>query len=80
MYGVLVHEAVLEAGDTITGVTIHVVDEEYDRGPVVAQCEIAVLPGDSPQSLAQRVLEREHTFYVETLARIASGEINLSRL
>lgn len=80
MYGLRVHEAVLEAGDTTTGVTIHVVDEEYDRGPVVAQCKVAVLPGETPEALAARVLEREHAFYVETLRRIASGEINLSTL
>lgn len=80
MYGLRVHQAVLEARETTTGVTIHIVDEEYDRGPVVAQCEVPVLPGDSPERLAQRVLDREHAFYVETLARVASGEINLSRL
>lgn len=80
MYGLRVHEAVLEAGDTTTGVTIHVVDEEYDRGPVVAQCKVPVLPAETPERLAERVLEREHAFYVETLGRIASGEINLSTL
>lgn len=80
MFGLRVHQAVLEAGETTTGVTIHVVDEEYDRGPIVAQCEVDVLPGDSPESLADRVLEREHAFYVETLRRITSGEINLSTL
>lgn len=80
MYGRRVHEAVLEAGEVTTGVTIHLVDEEYDRGPIVAQCEVAVLPGDSPERLAQRVLEQEHFLYVDTLRRIASGEINLSTL
>lgn len=80
MYGLRVHEAVLEAAETVTGVTIHVVDEEYDRGPIVAQCEVAVLPGESAERLAVRVLEREHSFYVETIRRIISGEINLSTL
>jgi phosphoribosylglycinamide formyltransferase-1 len=73
MYGARVHEAVLAAGDRETGVTIHVVDAEYDHGPVVAQCRVPVLGGDTPATLAERVLGREHTFLVETLERIVAG-------
>jgi phosphoribosylglycinamide formyltransferase-1 len=80
MYGRRVHEAVLASGDTVTGVTIHLVDDEYDHGPIVAQCEVPVLPGDDVESLAVRVLEREHAFYVETLRRIASGSLDLDRV
>jgi phosphoribosylglycinamide formyltransferase 1 len=80
MYGIRVHQAVLDAGDARTGVTVHLVDQEYDRGPVVAQCEVAVKEGDDVETLAARVLEREHAFYVETLCRIASGELDLDRL
>lgn len=80
MYGSRVHQAVLDAGDALTGVTVHVVNQEYDRGPVVAQCEVAVLEGDDVGALAARVLEREHAFYVEILCRIASGELDLDRL
>lgn len=78
MYGRAVHEAVLAAGDRATGVTIHLVDEEYDRGAIVAQAEVPVLPTDTPESLAARVLEREHTLYVETLQTFPpfSREIN----
>jgi phosphoribosylglycinamide formyltransferase-1 len=80
MYGPRVHEAVLEAREEITGVTVHLVDGEYDRGPIVAQCEVKVLPEDDAATLAARVLEREHEFYVETLARIVSGELDLDTL
>ena len=77
MYGRRVHEAVLASGDRITGVTVHVIDEEYDTGPIVAQCEVEVRPGDTVETLSERVLEREHSFYVETLQRIAAGQLKL---
>jgi len=75
MYGIHVHEAVLAAGDAVTGVTIHRVNEQYDAGDIVAQTEVPVLPGDTPEILAARVLEREHAFLVEIVAKIAAGEI-----
>ena len=77
MYGMRVHEAVLAAGEKETGVTIHLVDEEYDHGATLAQCRVPVLEGDTGLILAQRVLEREHEFLVETLGRIISGELEL---
>lgn len=80
MYGIHVHQAVLDAGDEVTGITVHLVDQEYDRGPIVAQCEVKVLDGDDAETLAARVLEREHAFYVETLCRILSGELDLGTL
>lgn len=80
MYGSRVHEAVLASGDPVSGVTVHLVDEEYDRGPIVAQREVAVLVDDTPESLACRVLEQEHALYPETLQMIATGEIDLDRL
>ena len=80
MYGRRVHEAVLASGEAVTGVTIHVVDEEYDRGPVVAQREVPVLPGDTVETLAARVLEQEHLLYVETLKRVANGDLDLDAL
>jgi len=60
MYGERVHRAVLASGDKETGVTIHLVDEVYDRGEVLAQRRVPVLPGDTPERLAARVLEAEH--------------------
>ena len=77
MYGERVHAAVLAAGERVTGVTVHLVDEEYDRGTVVAQVEAPVLEGDTVESLRLRVLEREHALYPETLQKIATGEIVL---
>ena len=64
----------------MSGVTVHLVDEEYDRGPIVAQREVPVLVDDTPDSLACRVLEQEHALYPETLQMIAAGEIDLDRL
>ena len=80
MYGERVHKAVLASGDSVSGVTVHLVDGEYDRGPVVAQTEVPVLPGDTPDTLAARVLEQEHILYPETIQRIATGEIDLNAL
>jgi phosphoribosylglycinamide formyltransferase-1 len=77
MYGARVHQAVLAAGEQETGVTIHLVDAEYDTGPIVAQCRVPVLADDTAESLAQRLLKQEHRFLVETIGKIASGEIAL---
>ena len=77
MYGARVHEAVLTAGDVETGVTVHLVDEEYDHGEIVAHCRVRVEPCDTVESLSARVLQREHEFLVEILQAIASGQIVL---
>ncbi len=77
MYGMRVHEAVIASGDKETGVTIHVVDGIYDHGPVLAQTKVPVRKGDTPGSLAKRVLAVEHEFYVETIDKIIRGEIEL---
>jgi len=76
-YGHHVHEAVIAAGDRESGPTVHVVDERYDHGPILAQIKVPVLPGDTPETLAARVLEQEHRIYPETLQRIARGELSL---
>jgi phosphoribosylglycinamide formyltransferase-1 len=73
MYGNHVHAAVLAAGEKETGVTIHLVDGEYDRGPILAQCRVPVLEGDTVETLARRVLEQEHAFLVETLEKMLSS-------
>lgn len=77
LYGKKVHEAVLAAGERVTGVTIHLVDERYDAGPIIAQREVPVMEGDTVDSLADRVLEREHELYAETIEKIVQGEIDL---
>ena len=60
MYGRRVHEAVLASGVALSGATVHYVDEEYDRGPIIAQWPVPVRPDDTPDTLAARVLEVEH--------------------
>lgn len=77
MYGIHVHESVLNAGERQTGVTVHLVTEEYDRGPILAQVTVPVEPGDTPDTLAARVLIQEHILYSATLERISTGELKL---
>jgi phosphoribosylglycinamide formyltransferase-1 len=60
MYGMRVHAAVIASGARESGCTVHVVNEEYDRGPILAQARVPVLPDDTPESLAARVLAAEH--------------------
>ena len=70
MYGSHVHKAVLDAGESVTGVTIHYVDEQYDHGETFAQCEVPVLPDDTLETLEERVKERERRFWVESLSSL----------
>jgi phosphoribosylglycinamide formyltransferase-1 len=77
MYGRRVHEAVIAAGVAESGVCIHLVDEEYDRGPVIARRSVAVAPGDTAETLEARVRSLEPEFYVETLRRISQGALSL---
>ena len=77
MYGRRVHEAVLAAGVAESGVAIHIVDEEYDHGPVIARRVVAVKPGDTVEALEERVRAAEPGFFVETLQRMARGDLQL---
>jgi phosphoribosylglycinamide formyltransferase-1 len=77
MYGRRVHEAVIAAGAAESGIAIHLVDEEYDRGPVIAQMAVPVAAGDTPEVLEARVTALEPGFFVNTLRRIANGDIVL---
>jgi phosphoribosylglycinamide formyltransferase, formyltetrahydrofolate-dependent len=77
MYGAKVHEAVIANKENITGVTVHIIDEEYDNGPIINQCEIPVYYDDTVDKLANRVLEKEHVIFVETLQKISEGKIRL---
>jgi phosphoribosylglycinamide formyltransferase-1 len=78
MYGDRVFEAMLEVGEAGSGVSIHLVDPEYDTGPIVRQCRVPVLRDDSVDDLKRRVRAREKEFVVETLAGIATGDIRLA--
>ncbi|MFI5312026.1 MAG: phosphoribosylglycinamide formyltransferase [Gemmatimonadales bacterium] len=71
MYGRHVHEAVLAAGERESGATVHLVDDEYDRGAILAQDRVPVVPGDTAGSLAERVLVAEHRLYPRTLHALA---------
>jgi phosphoribosylglycinamide formyltransferase-1 len=71
MYGARVHEAVIASGAKESGATVHLVDDEYDRGPIVAQWRIPVEPSDTPTSLATRVLNVEHIVYPRAIEMIA---------
>ncbi len=70
MYGRRVHEAVLGAGDRESGCTVHLVDDQYDHGPLLLQARCPVLPGDTPDTLAARVFELERDAYPEALRRL----------
>lgn len=77
MYGLNVHQAVLEASESETGATAHLIGDEYDEGPILQQATVSVLPQDTPETLQQRVLAQEHRLYPDTLAKISNGEIKL---
>lgn len=78
MYGMYVHKAVIDAQESEIGVTIHRVTAEYDSGEIVTQMKVPIFIDDTPEILAARVLEREQAFLIETIAKIADGEIALN--
>ena len=71
MYGARVHEAVIASGATETGVTVHLVDDDYDRGPILAQWRVRVDKSDTAESLAARVLNVEHVIYPRVVEMVA---------
>ena len=71
------HERVIAAGCKISGCTVHFVRAEMDEGPIVAQAAVPVLDGDTPETLAARVLEAEHRLYPHALALVASGAVSI---
>lgn len=77
MYGSRVHAAVLESGAKVTGVSVHLVDRDYDTGRVLAQREVRVASGDDVESLTARVQAVERELLVDVLRRIASGALPL---
>ena len=77
MYGIRVHEAVLDKGVRWTGVTVHFVDHEFDSGPIILQKPVPVYQDDTPEKLAERVLQTEHQIYPEALRLFADGRVQL---
>ncbi|WP_118830932.1 phosphoribosylglycinamide formyltransferase [Salinibacter ruber] len=76
MYGMHVHRAVIDYGVHWTGATVHLVDEEYDHGPIVLQEPVPVYADDTPEALADRVREVEHRLYPEALRLFAAGRVH----
>lgn len=76
--GLNTHQRVLEDKKKIHGVSVHLVTEDLDGGPVIAQDSVYVLPDDTAESLAKRVLEREHIIYPKVVESLAIGKIQLS--
>jgi phosphoribosylglycinamide formyltransferase-1 len=75
--GTRVHERVIEAGDALSGASVHFVVPELDAGPVIAQASVPVHPSDTPETLAERVLEVEHKLYPEAVRLLARGDVEL---
>lgn len=80
MYGDRVYEAVLASGDEETGATLHLVDEEYDHGPVVLQNSVKVRPSDSLENLRSRVREAERRLCLQLVSELATGNIDLAAI
>ncbi len=78
LYGRRVHEAVLAAGETVTGATVHLVDGQYDHGAVVAQARVDIQPGDTAEIVEAKVMGVEPELYLDTLRRIVSGALTLT--
>ena len=70
MYGDRVHRAVVEAGERESGITIHLIDEQYDRGTTVFQAKCPVLPGDTPDDVARKVHALEYAHYPEVIGQL----------
>jgi phosphoribosylglycinamide formyltransferase 1 len=80
MYGDRVHEAVLAARETKSGATVHIVDEEYDHGPVVARKEVPVEAADTVETLRARVMAAEQVLFVDVLRAVSAGELDLDAI
>jgi phosphoribosylglycinamide formyltransferase-1 len=70
MYGSKVHEAVIAAGDKESGITIHWVNEQYDEGAIIYQATCAVMPSDTPETLANKIHALEHAHFAPTIEKL----------
>jgi phosphoribosylglycinamide formyltransferase-1 len=77
MYGRRVHEAVIASGEKVSGATVHLVDEDYDRGPIILQKTVAIANDDTPDSLAAKVLKIEHEIFPLVLKAFAEGRVSV---
>lgn len=79
MYGLRVHQAVLDAGARVSGVTVHFVNDEFDRGTIIAQWPVPVLASDDAHALAERVLRVEHVLLPRVVDAVAAGRVDARR-
>jgi len=75
-YGMNVHNAVVASGARVSGPTVHFIDEEYDKGTIVAQRPVPVYPTDTPQDVARRVLEQEHVIFAEVMSALCRDDFS----
>ena len=80
MYGDRVHEAVIASGEKESGITIHYTNEHYDEGGIICQQKCPVLPGDTPEELAQRIHRLEYEYYPKVIEELVKGEDGLVQL
>ncbi len=76
MYGLNVHKAVIDNKEKVTGVTIHFIDVEYDRGRIIVQKKVRVKKNDTPETLQKRVLQVEHKIYPKVVAKLCKGKLH----
>jgi phosphoribosylglycinamide formyltransferase 1 len=74
MYGMHVHEAVISSGDRFSGITIHMVNDEYDKGAIVSQHTCDIRPDDTPETLAARIHELEHYWFPRIIEKLLAGD------
>jgi len=79
MYGRFVHEAVIAAADKESGCTVHLVNEIYDEGPIIAQAKVPVEITDTPETLAEKIHPVEHKLYVQVVRDVCAGKIDLDK-
>ena len=76
-YGIRVHEAVVKSRDKLTGVTVHFINNEYDRGPIIKQEEVVVRENDTPLTLSKRVLKKEYSLYLKVVDLFFRNKIQI---
>jgi phosphoribosylglycinamide formyltransferase 1 len=74
MYGMKVHEAVIASGDSVSGITVHHVDENYDEGKIIFQAECMISERDTPEHLAAKVHALEYRYYPEVIEKVVTEE------
>jgi phosphoribosylglycinamide formyltransferase 1 len=77
MYGRRVHEAVIASGEARTGASVHLVDDQYDHGAILASVELLIMPDDTAETIERKVIAIEPSLFVQTLQRIVAGTLRL---